>query len=172
VGTVTLPVRLSYTDLFRTYQNLADAAEANYTLHGSIILPLLGRSFELPVSHRGTFPVLRPPTFSDINVDLAQVSFLKTKINVDTAMKNPNVFALGIEDLGYMLKLGDVEIGGLTATAANTLDAGETGRLFLTGELSAASAIVNMIKGGNIGGAQIFPSGSIQTPYGPVKMGP
>lgn len=173
VGTVTLPVRLSYTDLFRTYQGLADAAEAHYTLRGSIILPLLGRSFEVPVSHSGMFPVLRPPTFSDVNVDLAQVSLLKTKISVDAAMKNPNAFALGIENLGYMLKLGDTEIGGLTATAANTLDAGETERLLLTGELSAASGIVNMIKGGGtIGRAQIFPSGSIQTPYGPVKLSP
>ena len=69
-----------------------------------------------------------------------------------------------------MLRLGDVEFGGLTATTTNTLDAGQTGRLSLTGELSAASAIISIIKGGSIGGAKIFPAGSIQTPYGPVKL--
>jgi len=170
VGTVSLPVRLSYTDLFGTYKNLADKAEADYTLHGNMILPLLGRSFELPVSHSGTFPILRPPTFSNINIDLSKVSLFKTVVNVDAAMKNPNAFALGIEDLGYILKLGGVELGSLTATTASSLDAGQTGKLSLRGELSAASAIVNMIKGGSIGGAKILPSGSIQTPYGPVKL--
>ena len=170
VGTVTLPVRLSYSDLFRTYQGLADAPEASYKLNGVLIFPVLGRSLELPLSHSGTVPIIRPPTFSDINIDMANISLLKTKINVDTAMKNPNAFSLGIEDLGYVLKLGDVELGGLTATTANTLDSGQTGQLSLTGELSPASAIVNLIRGGSAGGAKILPSGSIQTPYGPVKL--
>ena len=170
VGMVTLPVRLSYRDLFRTYQQLADASEANYGLHGALILPFMGRSFEVPVSHSGTFPILRPPTFSDIEVDLAQVSLIKTKISANAQMKNPNAFTLGIEDLGYVLKLGDIELGNLTATTGSTLDAGQTGRLSLTGEASAASALFSLIKGGSTGKTEIAPSGSIKTPYGAVKF--
>ena len=172
VGTVTLPVRLSYVDLLRTYRDLSGASEADYMLHGTLVLPILGRSFKVPVTHSGTFPILRPPTFSDINVDLEKVSFLKTKIRADAAIKNPNAFALGIKDLGYLLKLGDVEFGDLTGTTGSTLEAGQTGRLSLTGEVSAASAIVNTIKTGNLGGAKIVPSGSIQTPYGAVNFRP
>jgi len=105
-------------------------------------------------------------------VNLANVSLLKTKINADAAMKNPNAFALGIQNLGYALKIGGVELGGLKATTGSTLDAGETGQLSLSGEVSAASAIVKMIKGGKISGAEIVPSGMIQTPYGPVPFRP
>jgi LEA14-like dessication related protein len=170
VGTVSLPTRLLYTDLLGAYNNLTDRAEADYTLHANMILPILGQSLELPISHSGSFPILRPPTFSNINVDVSTVSLFKTVVNVDAAMKNPNAFALGIEDLGYILKLGGVELGSLTATTAGSLDAGQKGKLSLSGEISAASAIVKMIRGGNLGGANILPSGSIQTPYGPVKL--
>ena len=72
----------------------------------------------------------------------------------------------------HLLKLGDVEFGDLTGTTGSTLEAGQTGRLSLTGEVSAASAIVNTIKTGNLGGARIVPSGSIQTPYGAVNFRP
>lgn len=170
VGTLTLPVRLSYTDMFSTYQGLRNAAEADYTLRGAIILPVAGRPFELPISHSGTFPILRPPSFSDIDVDIANISLTKAKIDVQAAMKNPNAFALGIQDLGYILQLGNVELGGLTATTAKVLDAGETGRLSLTGEISAANTLLNILKGGDMGGAHILPSGLLDTPYGPVKL--
>lgn len=172
IGTATLPVRLSYVDMLQTYRNLADAPEADYTLRGALILPVLGRSFEVPVSHSGTVPILRPPTFSNIDVDLANVSLLKARIQADAAMKNPNAFAVGIKNLGYALKLGGVELGGLKATTASTLEAGQTGRLSLAGEVSAASAIASMIRGGKIGDAEIIPSGSIQTPYGAVPFRP
>ncbi len=170
VGTVTLPVRLSYTDLLKTYKSLGDKAEADYLLRGDIILPLLGHSLSLPISHGGTFPVLRAPTFSNINVDLGGVSLFKTRVNVDTIMKNPNAFPLDIKGLGYMLKMGGSEFGGLSATTAESLEAGQSGSLSLSGEFSAASAIVNMIKGGSMSGAEIVPSGSIQTPYGVAKF--
>ncbi len=166
VGTVTLPVRVSYTDLLRTYRGLADKAEADYTLHGAIVVPVFGRSLELPLSHSGKFPIVRPPSFSDIRVRAPSVSLLRAKIGVDAAIGNPNAFSIGIKDLGYVLKLGDVEVGGLTAETANTLEAGQSGRLYLSGQVSAASAVFGLIKGGRK--AIIVPSGSIETPYGPV----
>lgn len=170
IGTLALPVRLSYSDLLRTYKDLSGRAEADYTFKGALVLPLLGRSFELPLSHSGTFPIVRPPRFSNVRVQVPRVSLIKTRIAVNVAMTNPNAFALGIRDLGYVLKLGDVELGGLTASTVGSLEAGQTEHLSLTGEISAASAIINMIRGGNIGGAQILPSGAIQTPYGPVNL--
>ena len=166
VGTITLPVRVSYADLLRTHRSLADKAEADYTLHGTLVLPVLGRSLELPLSHSGKIPIVRPPTFSDIKVQVPKVSLMRTKIGVDAAIGNPNAFAIGIKNLGYALKLGDVEVGGLTAETASTLEAGQSGRLSLSGQVSAASAIFGVIKGG--AKPTIVPSGSIQTPYGPV----
>jgi LEA14-like dessication related protein len=170
VGTVALPVRLSYVDLFKTYQNLSGASEVDYTLNGAMLLPVLGRQMELPLSYSGKFPVLRPPSFSNIDIGFTNVSLTKTKLNVSAAMKNPNAFALGVEGLGYVLKLGNIELGGLTATTQSTLGAGQTGQLLLSGELSAANALLNILKGGKAGAAQILPQGSIETPYGLVKL--
>jgi LEA14-like dessication related protein len=170
-GTVTLPVRLPYANLWRTFKNLAGAAEVPYTLHGEIVTSALGQSFALPLKHSGTFPVLRPPTLSDLSVQLSDVSLRGAKIVADAAMKNPNAFALSLKDLGYVLNVGGEQIGGLTASTAETIGAGETGHVRLTGAISAADAVAKIVKGG-IGSARLALSGSVGTPYGPAKVEP
>jgi LEA14-like dessication related protein len=168
-GTMTLPVRLSYANLWRTFKNLAGAAEVPYTLRGEIFTSALGQSFALPVRHSGTFPVLRPPTLSDVKIQLSDVSLRSAKIVADAAMKNPNAFALSLKDLGYVLRMGGGEVGGLTASTADTIGAGQTGRVRLTGTISAADALDKILKGG-IGSASLNLSGSVGTPYGPAKL--
>lgn len=170
VGTTVLPVRLAYSDLISHYQTLADAPEAGYRLYGALLFSLLGQSFELPISHEGTVPILRPPTFSDVKFELADVSLTKAKFNIDAAITNPNVFAIGLENLGYVLNLGDVKLGGLTAATGDSVGAGETGHILLSGEASAANALFNLLVGGTEGQARLLPSGSIKTPYGLVNM--
>jgi LEA14-like dessication related protein len=169
-GTVTLPVRLTYGDVWRSFRNLAGASEVEYTLHGAIVASALGQSFELPLTHTGTFPVLRAPTFSDVNIQLSDVSLQSARIVADVAMKNPNVFPLGLENLGYVLKIGDEQVGGLTASTAESVGAGETGRLRLTGAVSASDALSKIVRSG-IGAAKLALSGSVETPYGPAQVG-
>jgi LEA14-like dessication related protein len=170
VGTLTLPVQLSYKNLWQQFQGLSHAREVDYTLSGALLFSALGSSFELPLSHNGTFPVLRPPTFSNIRVNVPEVSLTGAKISVDADVKNPNVFDLGIQNLGYVLKIGGEEIGGLTASSAGTVGAGESSRLSLAGEISAASSLLRLIRGGRLGEAMLVPSGAIQTPYGIVTL--
>jgi LEA14-like dessication related protein len=170
LGRTVLPVRLSYADLWRAYRELSDASEADYGLHGTLIFAVLGRSFELPLSHRGKVPVFRLPTFSDIRIESTDFSFTGVKLNINAAMKNPNVFPLGVKELGYFLKLGDMTVGNLTATTNDVVEAGQTDQMSLSGEVSAASVVFDVIRGGSFGTAAIFPSGSLQTPYGAVKL--
>lgn len=169
-GTITLPVRLDYADLWRTYRALADSPEANYRIYGALMLPVMGRSVELPFSYSGRFPILRPPTFSDVRVQVSNVSLMGAKITADAAITNPNVFPLDIEGLGYVLVVGDIKLGSLTATAPGALEPGQAGRITITGEISAANALFGLIRGGRIGGAEILPSGYVRTPYGPVSL--
>ncbi len=171
VGTIVLPVRLSYLDLWRTYEELSNIPEANYRLHGALVFNVLGRSVELPISHEGTFPILRPPVFSDIRLRSMELSFAGTRISIESAIRNPNIFSLDIRDLGYALRFGGTTIGNLTARTDTALEPGETSSLLLSGEISAADAISSLIRDGNLGSATILPSGSIQTPYGAVRMG-
>jgi len=168
-GTVTLPMRLPYANLWRTFNSLAGASEVPYALRGEIVTSALGQSFALPLSHNGTFPILRPPTLSDLKVQLSDVSIRGAKIVADAAVKNPNAFALSLRDLGYVLNVGGEQIGGLTASTSETIGAGETGQVQLTGTISAADAVAKVVKAG-IGSAKIAFSGSVGTPYGPVKV--
>jgi LEA14-like dessication related protein len=169
-GTVTLPVRMDYADLWHTYQALANATEADYNISGALIFPVFGRSLELPFSYSGRFPILRPPTFSDVRVQVTNVSPMGAKIVTDAAITNPNEFPLDIEGLGYVVKVGDISLGSLTVTTAGELEPGQTGRMSLTGEISAANALFGLIRGGNIGEAEILPTGYVRTPYGPASL--
>jgi LEA14-like dessication related protein len=170
VGMVTFPVRVSYLDLIRTYQTLSKLPEAHYSLDGGLVFPAGIRKVMLPFSYQGTFPILRPPTFSDVKVNIAEVSPGGAKLRISALAKNPNVFPLGIENLGYALKLGDVRIADLVASSDETLKAGQAAPLSFTAEMSAASALLDLMRGSGAGGAALLPSGSVQTPYGPVQL--
>jgi len=167
---LTFPVRISYFDLVRTYQALAHAPEAHYSIDGGLIFPVVGTKLELPFSYSGTFPILRPPTFSDVAVNVADSSLFRTQINVNALAKNPNIFPLGIENLGYTLKLGDIQIADLRAAACDTINAGQTAPLSFTAEVSTADAALSLLQGVRLGEAHLLPFGSIETPYGKVPL--
>jgi LEA14-like dessication related protein len=170
IGTATLPVRVRYADLFNLYRDLSGVAESEYRLTGAIVLAAMGRDFELPLSYAGTFPVLKVPTFAAVKVQPSDISMTRAAITVDAEIGNPNIFALGLEGLGYGLKLGEIQVGGITASTGNTVAAGGKGMLRLTGEISAASAVIQLLMGGRLGAAQIQPRGMISTPYGRTAM--
>mgnify|MGYP001047130854 CR=1 FL=1 len=170
LGMISFPVRVSYFDLYNNLRSLAHLPEANYRLDGGFLLPAGPRTLELPFSHSGTFPILRPPKISDVTVDVAEPSLFRTRIQVNAFASNPNVFPLGIENLGYTLKLGDRRIADLAATARETLKAGETVPLSFSAEVSTASTLLDLLRGGKITDTQLQPYGAIETPYGAVKL--
>ncbi len=170
VGTVALPIRASYHDLWRTYQNLSDSSEVRYKLHGAIVLSGLGRSFEVPAEHSGAIPILRPPSLTAVRVRLADVSLSKAKIIVDSEIKNPNVFPLGIRNLQYTLDLGDVQVGDLTASSIGSVGVGQTQQFDLSGDVSASNGLIKLLMSGVTTKPEIAATGSIQTPYGPVRL--
>ncbi len=170
VGMVTFPVRVSYLDVLRVYQALAYATQADYALDGGLLFPIAGRTMELPFSYRGTFPILRPPTFSDVNVHVADVSPLTTRIDVTALAKNPNDFPLGLGALQYILKLGDIHVADLSSRTGQTLDPLQTAPLSFTAEVSTAGALLSLLQGSSLGQAKLLPSGAVQTPYGAIPL--
>ena len=118
VGTISLPARLEYTQLWQAYQGLKGAPEVPYTLEGALVFPVAGQSFDLPFAHEGQFPVLRPPKLSILEVDTSDVSLSGARVAVTAEMENPNVFALGLQNLGYALTIGGVSVGAIRATTA------------------------------------------------------
>lgn len=170
IGTATLPVRVQYADLLKLYGDLSGVAESDYKLTGAILLGAMGHDFELPLSYTGKFPVLKVPTFTAVKIQTPSVSMGRASVSVDAEIGNPNIFALGLDRLGYGLKLGDVQVGGITASTGGSVAAGGKGALTLTGEISATNAVIQLLTGSKLGAALIQPQGMISTPYGRVSL--
>ena len=170
IGTVTLPMRFQFMDIYRSVKSLAGANEANYELNGTFHFTPWDKAIDLPFSHQGTLPIPKPPKISIKDLNLSEVSLSSAKINVDSVIKNPNIFGIDLRDVGYSLNLGEIEIGGLKTQTAKKIGAGEEGALSLTGEVSALSSIRSLLKGMDPGKASLSPTGSIKTPYGDLSL--
>lgn len=171
VGTVVLPVRFEYLDLIRAYETLRKLNQFTYRLHGVLRFRALGWTFKLPMSHEGTAPVVRLPRFTNIAFRVGRASLTSVTVFVEADMHNPNIFEIGVSQLGYVLRVGDTPVGDVKATTGGKIAAGESGRLTLTGRISAAGALLRLMRGEQLGKARIQPTGAIETPYGAVKLG-
>lgn len=169
-GIATLPVKLRYLDIWNLYQALQERNELDYTVRGALVMNPLGQEISLPLSYSGKVPVLKVPEFRSIAAQPTEVSLTRARVRVEAEIVNPNVGAIGVADLGYALTLGSVAIGNVTATTGSSVEAGGTGRLTLTGEVSAAQAVIQMLMGGRLGEPAIVPTGSLVTPWGNVTM--
>jgi hypothetical protein len=170
VGTIVLPARVEFLEVWEMSQGLAGADEIDYRLRGTILASALGQSFELDLEHAGTFPVLRPPTFSSPEVEFSDLSLTGGKITVQANVSNPNVFTIGLDRLRYELLVGDVMVGNVQATMDGDLQAGRTGRLSLAGEITARTALLQLPQGQGLGVPKITSVGALKTPYGEVTL--
>lgn len=170
VGTAALPVRFRYADLMKLYGDLSTLNETDYKLTGALVFNAMNRSIEVPVSYAGKMPVLKVPTFSDAEVQADDISLTRAAVTVDANIGNPNVFELGLDGLGYSLKIGDIQVASISASTPGALAAGGTGKLRLTGSFSAASAAIQLLMGGRLGAVSIKPTGFVTTPYGKAAM--
>ena len=170
VGTATLPVRLSYKDLWKLYTALSDAADVDYRLRGAFLVDALGQSFELPISHDGKFPVLRRPTFTIKGLEVGKPTLSSAAVTLEMDVHNPNVFDVDVSSLGYAALLGDVQVGQISASTLDRVPAGGAGKLNLTGEITARSALLGLLRGESLGDASVSPIGVLKTPYGSVDL--
>lgn len=170
VGTATLPVRVGYLDLWNAFRNLAGANKADYGLSGALLFNAAGREFELPFAHEGTMPIFQAPKLSVVDFKKPEITMGGAAIDLAADISNPNIFSIGVDDLGYVLQLGDIQVGGLTVSSLREIAAGETGRLNFSGKISAWDAISGLLGGGKIGAVSLLPSGKVKTPYGDVAL--
>ena len=170
VGTATLPVRLSYADILAIAASLKNQNEAAYRLTGALLIPALGREFELPLSHDGTVPILKTPHFDDFRIESPEISGTKAKFTILAKIENPNGFALGIDQMGYSVRIGEISLGTLGASTTSRIAAGGNSTLRLEGQVSLLSAAFQILTGGRVGDVKIAPTGTIDTPWGRVAF--
>ena len=169
VGTVTIPVRVTYGELAAIYGDLAGRTEAEYRLAGLFKVPVLGSTVDLPFEHSGTFPIVRPPSVVVERIDTTAMSPLGGEIHVDARITNPNGFPLELGGLGYALGLGDDAVAVLRTAAAPALAPGASESLRLTGRVSLASAVSGLLSGG-VSRAHLSATGAVGTPYGTLRL--
>lgn len=169
-GMISVPVRVGYADLYKLYNNLQGANEVDYTIKGAIVLPLLGKDYEAPVSYAGKLPMIKAPTFKILGMRPYDITFSSAMVALDTEVANPNSFVLNFNNIGYDLKFGDVKMASLTAQTLNEITSGGSGKMTFAGKVSAMDAVSQILSGDAMGKARIVPTGAIQTPYGPLKL--
>ncbi len=170
VGTIALPVRLAYSQLWQAYQAKIDAPELDYRFRADFLVTALDQAHELSVSHAGTVPVLRLPKISFDSVDFTDVSMTGARMTIDATLRNPNVFALGLGELGYHLSFGDVPVGGLTATTGNTIAAGASGKIAMAGQLTGHEVLARLLAGRSLDRPRLVFTGRLETPWGSVPV--
>jgi LEA14-like dessication related protein len=168
--TTTVPFRITYRELWRTYEELRDLGEASYALRGTLFFSPAGRRIGVPLSRSGTFPILRMPKFSNVRLELPKSPLGRRSLIVRADVFNPNVFEVDIRDFGYTFQLGGAKIARLTVTAAPPIGAGATGRLTLTGRVSPLGITMGLMSLENLKNPRLIPSGDLKTPHGKVKL--
>ena len=170
VGTLVLPVRLDYANLAKAYQTLSKLNEFTYKLHGALAFDVFGKTARIPLSHEGKAPVVRPPKFSNITIAYTKGSWGSATVTVEADVANPNVFPMGINELGYALKIGEASVSDVKGGSGGKIEPGQSGHVKLVGRLSAADALLKIAGGAKLSMPTIQPTGSINTPYGAVKL--
>ena len=170
VGTVTFPARVSYSKLWRAYRRLRHEKEVSYRLHGVLLVSALGQSRELPLSRKGTVPVMHAPKLEGLRVSYTPISWRSARVMVHVDVHNPNAFPIGLRDLRYQLALGDVDVGGLTATTGTPIGPGQKGILTLKGRLAASRTLLRIARGAKPGKPVLTLTGTVETPYGTVDL--
>lgn len=170
IGTVVLPAKIKYLDIWKTYQGLKDANQVNYDLKGAFVVSPMGRDIELPLAKSGSFPVLKIPSFSKITLEPTDINLTESKVKIKANVTNPNVFEMGLEKLGYVLKMGDVDFADVKSTLAKSLNAGETGQITLNAKVGGLSVLGKILDGADLGKLSLTPEGSIVTPYGEIPL--
>ena len=170
VGVVSLPVRLKYANLLRTYRTLARASKVAYTFRGELLFSVLTRPVRIPISHSDTFPILRVPRFHGVSVRFSEVSLERVHVCVEARVENTNAFEIDVHDVGFELRLGDASVARLRLSTHGTLSSGQTGHLTLTGEVCAGVPLARLLDGKGAGKPRLIPSGFIKTPYRTLRL--
>lgn len=103
---VPLPVELGFEELVRTIRELEDREEAAYQLTSgfSFDLPVLGR-VRIPVSKKGSVPILRFPGLQVRGLRLNTISVSGASLDLELEMRNRNNFKIFIESLEYRFRV-------------------------------------------------------------------
>lgn len=169
-GRISIPARFGYRELMQARRALADKSEAGYELRAAFPISVLGQSYDIPVHHQGTVPILRLPGVVIKRFDASTISWTGARVVAEATVRNTNAFPLGMRQVRYLLKVGDMPVVNMTASAADSIAAGGSGKVSFTGEVTARPILQQLLQGVRPGQARVSISGAVETPYGVVPV--
>ena len=103
---VQLPLSLRFVDLYQTFKGLRDQDVSTYQLNCgfSFDLPVLG-VVNIPVSKKGSFPLLKLPTVDLDALKLKNLSFSGAELQLMVRLSNPNALSMMLERFQYHLEI-------------------------------------------------------------------
>ena len=127
-STFQVPVRLNFTDVYRSVQSLRNTDEASYSFLSNLTfdLPVLGET-KVPVNKDGRIPLLKTPKISLEDFNVTGINLSSADINLQLRFDNPNSFGININALNYDLMInGDQWANGTALKGTTIKQKGET----------------------------------------------
>jgi len=124
---IHLPLSLSYTDLYQTFQSLRKQDVSAYQLKCgfSFDVPVLGK-VDIPVSKSGEFPLLKLPKLKVTALKLKGVTLSGADLVLKVRMDNPNAFSMLLEKIQYRFEVnGQDWVSGYAEEAAQVAEKGQ-----------------------------------------------
>jgi len=169
-GTVSLPIRIAYEDLWRRDHALFDANHVFFQLRGTLVFRTLGQNHSLPFSYAGPMALLRPLWIEPTGVRIVSHSPSHAVVEVEAAVTNPNMFAAGLQDMEFRFTFAELVTGRITAEAPREIGSRLKKTITLRGEVSGAEATIRLLREGSLGLPLVEAKGGLNTPYGLVRI--
>lgn len=118
-----VPVTIQYFDFFKSIQDYIQLDQLPYSLNGSASIG----PFTIPFDKTGNFSKPKLPNVSLKSISISEFSLAGASLELNVAMKNPNVFPVQFDGLDYDIKLSDISVANGNAEALKSIEKnGET----------------------------------------------
>lgn len=107
-STFQVPMQLSYRDVYRTVEDLANSDEAEYEFKSTFSFELPGIGItKVPVRKSGKIPLLHLPTIRINNLQVNNLSLNSARLTLDMEFENPNGIGFNIDGFDYSLDINE-----------------------------------------------------------------
>lgn len=149
-GQLSLPLTLSYREIYESVSSVVRADSFSYTLKTEVgvVIPLYGTRV-IPVEVQGTLPRLRMPRIAFERFEVGSVSFSGVEVTLVLRVTNPNSLGMMLSDVNMAAVIGGHNLAEIRMDDLS-VGSGDEVLLPLTFSMglgSLASSVMDMLRG-------------------------
>lgn len=149
-GTVSLPLTLSYKDLYESVSSVVRSDSFSFALDTEVLvdIPVYGNA-KIPVSVEGNLPLLRMPEVAFSRFEVHDLSFSAVDVSIYLNVSNPNPLGVTMSDLNLGATVSGTELADISVGDIS-IESGEYAEVpvrfsFAFGDLG--STVMDMLRG-------------------------